>query len=28
LAHKDGKFASPTHRPILFPGNIPGTNCC
>ena len=27
-AHKGGKFVSPTHRPPLPPGNIPGTYFC
>jgi hypothetical protein len=27
-AHKDGKVVSPTHRPPLPPGNIPGTHLC
>jgi len=26
-AHEDGKF-SPTHRPRLPPGNIPGSHFC
>jgi hypothetical protein len=28
LAHEGGKFVSPTHRPPLPPGNIPGTRFC
>jgi len=28
LAHKSGKVVSPTHRPPLLPGNIPGTHFC
>jgi len=27
-AHEDGKVVSPTHRPLLSPGNIPGTHFC
>ena len=27
-AHKGGKVVSPTHRPPLSPGNIPGTHFC
>ena len=27
-AHKCGKVVSPTHRPLLPPGNIPGTHFC
>jgi len=27
-AHKGGKVVSPTHRPPLLPGNIPGTHFC
>jgi len=27
-AHEGGKFVSPTHRPPLPPGNIPGANFC
>ena len=27
-AQKGGKFVSPTHRPPLPPGNIPGTHFC
>ena len=27
-AHKSGKVVSPTHRPPLAPGNIPGTHFC
>ena len=27
-AHEDGKVVSPTHRPPLPPGNIPGTHFC
>jgi len=27
-AHKGGKVVSPTHRPPLPPGNIPGTHFC
>jgi hypothetical protein len=27
-AYEDGKVVSPTHRPPLPPGNIPGTNFC
>jgi hypothetical protein len=27
-AHKRGKVVSPTHRPPLSPGNIPGTHFC
>ena len=27
-AHEGGKFISPTHRPPLPPGNIPGTHFC
>jgi hypothetical protein len=27
-AHEGGKVVSPTHRPPLPPGNIPGTHCC
>ena len=26
LAHEGGKIVSPTHRPPLPPGNIPGTH--
>ena len=26
--HEGGKFVSPTHRPLLPPGNIPGTHFC
>jgi len=28
LAHEGGKVVSPTHRPTLPPGNIPGTHFC
>jgi len=28
LAHKRGNVVSPTHRPPLSPGNIPGTHFC
>ena len=28
LAHEGGEFVSPTHRPPLPPGNIPGTYFC
>jgi len=28
LAHESGKVVSPTHRPPLPPGNIPGTHFC
>jgi len=28
LAHEGGKVVSPTHRPPLPPGNIPGTDFC
>jgi len=28
LAHEGGKVVSPTHRPPLPPGNIPGTHYC
>jgi len=28
LAHKGGKVVSPTHRPPLPSGNIPGTHFC
>jgi hypothetical protein len=28
LAHEGGKVVSPTHRPPLPPGNIPGTYFC
>jgi len=28
LAHEHGKVVSPTHRPSLPPGNIPGTHFC
>jgi hypothetical protein len=28
LAHEGGKVISPTHRPPLAPGNIPGTHFC
>ena len=28
LAHERGKVVSPTHRPLLPPGNIPGTYFC
>ena len=28
LAHEGGKVVSPTHRPPLPPGNIPGTHVC
>ena len=28
LAHVGGKVVSPTHRPPLSPGNIPGTQFC
>ena len=27
-AHEGGKVVSPTHRPPLLPGNIPGTHFC
>jgi len=27
-AHEGGKVVSPTHRPPLPPGNIPGTHLC
>ena len=27
-AHEGGKVVSPTHRPCLPPGNIPGTHFC
>ena len=27
-AHEDSKVVSPTHRPPLPPGNIPGTHFC
>jgi hypothetical protein len=27
-AHEVGKVVSPTHRPPLPPGNIPGTHFC
>jgi len=27
-AHESGKVVSPTHRPPLHPGNIPGTHFC
>ena len=27
-AHEGGKLVSPTHRPPLPPGNIPGTHFC
>jgi len=27
-AHESGKVVSPTHRPPLPPGNIPGTHIC
>jgi hypothetical protein len=27
-AHEGGKVVSPTHRPPLPPGNIPGTRFC
>ena len=27
-AHEGGKVVSPTHRPLLPPGNIPGTHFC
>jgi hypothetical protein len=27
-AHEGGKVVSPTHRPPLPPGNIPGTHFC
>ena len=27
-AHRGGKVVSPTHRPPLTPGDIPGTHCC
>ena len=27
-AHEDGKVVSPTHQPLLPPGNIPGTHFC
>jgi len=27
-AHEDGKVVSPTHRPPLPPGDIPGTRFC
>jgi len=27
-AHEGGKVVSPTHRPSLLPGNIPGTHFC
>jgi len=26
--HEGGKVVSPTHRPPLTPGNIPGTHSC
>jgi hypothetical protein len=26
--HEGGKFVRPTHRPLLPPGNIPGTHFC
>jgi len=26
--HEGGKVVSPTHRPTLPPGNIPGTHLC
>jgi hypothetical protein len=28
LAHEGGKIVSPTHRPTLPPGRIPGTHFC
>jgi hypothetical protein len=28
LTHEGGKVVSPTHRPPLPPGNIPGTHFC
>jgi hypothetical protein len=28
IGTKSGKFVSPTHRPPLPPGNIPGTHFC
>jgi len=28
LAREGGKVVSPTHRPPLPPGNIPGTHFC
>jgi len=28
LAHECGKVVSPTHRPPLPPGNIPGSHFC
>jgi hypothetical protein len=28
IAHEYGKVVSPTHRPPLTPGNIPGTHFC
>jgi hypothetical protein len=28
MAHEGGKVVSPTHRPPLLPGNIPGTHFC
>jgi len=27
-AHEGGKVVSPTHRPLLFPGNNPATHFC
>jgi hypothetical protein len=27
-AYEGGKVVSPTHRPTLLPGNIPGTHFC
>ena len=27
-AQEDGKVVSPTHRPPLPPGNVPGTHFC
>jgi hypothetical protein len=27
-AHENGRFVSPTHRPFLPPGIIPGTHFC
>jgi hypothetical protein len=27
-AHEGGKVVNPTHRPLLPPGNIPGTHFC
>jgi hypothetical protein len=28
LAHEGGKVVSPTHRPFLPPGRIPGVHFC